>query len=41
MWYSTSMTLTLLAALISANSEARADESAMIPFSPYDSPKRV
>jgi hypothetical protein len=41
MWSSTSMTLTLLVTLISANSEARADESAMISFSPYNSPKRV
>jgi len=35
MWSSTRMTLTFLVSLISSFSEARSDESAMIPFSPY------
>ena len=39
-WSSTSMTLTILIALMSAFSEARADETVMIPFSPY-SPKSI
>jgi hypothetical protein len=34
-WSSTSMTLTILIALMSAFREAQADESVMISFSPY------